>query len=123
MTSNRMQRAFELFDAAVALPEGERAAFLAQECVADAELREDVQSLLSAHHEAEGFLSNRRARTGEGTAANSVPRFPVLAQGARLGGFAVESLVGAGGMGEVYKARDTRLDRQVAIKVLRSDSA
>ncbi len=123
MTPDRLQRAFELFDGAVALPENERAAYLARECAADADLREDVESLLSAHHQAEGFLSNRRARTGDGTAAESVSGFPVLAQGARLGGFAVESLVGAGGMGEVYKARDTRLDRHVAIKVLRSDSA
>ena len=85
MTPDRLQRAFELFDAAVALPENERAAYLARECAADAELREDVESLLSAHHQAEGFLSNRRARTGDATAADSVPGTPVLAQGARLG--------------------------------------
>ena len=41
-----------------------------------------------------------------------------LSPGARLGHYEIESLRGAGGMGEVYKARDTRLDRTVAIKVL-----
>ncbi len=41
-----------------------------------------------------------------------------LAPGVRLGSYAIVSALGAGGMGEVYKARDTRLDRTVAIKVL-----
>src|SRR5439155_8374486 len=48
---------------------------------------------------------------------------PTLTRGMRLGVFDIESLVGAGGMGEVYRARDTRLDRHVAIKVLSPDAA
>lgn len=122
MASDRLQRAFELFDAATALPPGQRELFLAQECGADSELRDDVRSLLSAHDEAEGFLSNRRGGTGRTNAAVT-SAVPVLAPGTRLGSFAVESFVGSGGMGEVYKARDNRLDRHVAIKVLRSDTA
>src|SRR5262245_34553453 len=122
MASDRLQRAFELFDAAVSLPEGAREGFLSRECGADAELLEDVQSLVAAHQEAEGFLSDRRSRTAASAGA-SAPALPVLAPGTRLGSFAIESFVGAGGMGEVYKAHDTRLDRHVAIKVLRSDSA
>jgi eukaryotic-like serine/threonine-protein kinase len=46
-----------------------------------------------------------------------------IAAGQRLGPYEIQSLIGAGGMGEVYKARDTRLDRTVAIKVLPSDLA
>jgi serine/threonine protein kinase len=46
-----------------------------------------------------------------------------LAPGSRLGAYEVRSPLGAGGMGEVYKARDTRLDRTVAIKVLPEQSA
>ena len=123
MPSDRLQRAFELFDAATALPEEAREPFLAQECGADAGLREDVRSLLSAHREAEGFLSSRRGHSASGNIVENGPTLPVLSPGARLGSFAIESFVGAGGMGEVYKARDTRLDRHVAIKVIRSDIA
>ena len=46
-----------------------------------------------------------------------------VAAGVRLGPYEIQSLIGAGGMGEVYRARDTRLDRTVAIKVLPSDLA
>src|SRR5688500_2467798 len=120
MTPDRLQRAFELFDAATALPEGERERFLAHECGADRELCDDVRSLLSAHCEAERFLSSR---VGPTCSAEDGPALPALAPGTWLGSFAIESFVGAGGMGEVYKARDTRLDRHVAIKVLRSDTA
>ena len=57
------------------------------------------------------------------TLTNRDPPHPSLTRGMRLGVFDVESFVGAGGMGEVYKARDTRLDRHVAIKVLSPDAA
>ena len=45
----------------------------------------------------------------------------ILSSGTRLGAFEILSFLGAGGMGEVYSARDTRLDRTVAIKILRPD--
>src|SRR5688572_9982920 len=46
---------------------------------------------------------------------------PILAQGTRLGSYEIVSILGKGGMGEVYRAKDTRLDRSVAIKVLPAD--
>lgn len=123
MTSDRWEDIFTLFDAALARPEAERAAFLADHCGEDAHLREEVESLLAAHGGSEGFLSGRPARTGATNLDESGPVPPSLTRGMRLGVFEVEGLVGAGGMGEVYRARDTRLDRHVAIKVLSPDAA
>ena len=123
MAADRWEHAFALFDAALGRPEVERDSFLARECGADHALRDDVQSLLAAHGEAEGFLSNRPHRTGETTGEQSGPSTRTLTPGRRLGVFEVERYLGAGGMGEVYSARDTRLDRRVAIKVLSSEAA
>ncbi len=122
MAADRLEHAFALFDAALARPEADRGAFLSSECGDDSRLREEVESLLAAHGDAHGFLSGHRPRTGE-EVDQSRPFSPILMPGMRLGVFEVESLVGAGGMGEVYRARDTRLDRHVAIKVLSPDAA
>ena len=123
MAADRSERVFALFDAALARPEAGRAAFLANECGDDERLRQEVESLLAAHGEAHGFLSGRPLRTGEAAVDQSEPASPILTRGMRLGVFDIESLVGAGGMGEVYRARDTRLDRHVAIKVLSPGAA
>ena len=123
MTSDRWEHIFTLFDAALARPEAERAAFLSDHCGEDAHLRQEVESLLAAHGDADGFLSGRPARAGAANVDQSGPAPPSLTRGMRLGVFDVESFVGAGGMGEVYRARDTRLDRHVAIKVLSPDAA
>jgi eukaryotic-like serine/threonine-protein kinase len=123
MLSGRLEHMFSIFDAAVARPEREQAEFLADACRDDPQLRDEVESLLAAHREAEGFLSNRRRPPGEADLEDAQPSPPGLAPGTRLGVFAIESFLGAGGMGEVYRATDTRLDRLVAIKVLPSAAA
>ena len=107
-----------LFDGALNLPPGRRAAFLHEACGGDRELRSEVESLLAAHAEAGSFAE------GDAVEALAVdPAFagslrPALSPGDDLGTYRISGPLDAGGMGEVYRAFDTRLDREVAVKVL-----
>ncbi len=103
-------RAKQLFAAPLEKAPAARAEFLAEACGNDRELRSEVQTLLSAHDQAGDFLESRG-----GLAHAERNR---LVAGARIGPYEIVALIGAGGMGEVYRARDTRLGREVAIKVL-----
>jgi serine/threonine protein kinase len=111
----KWERIGSLFQRALALPPDERAEFLREQCGDDESVRAEVVSLVEAHAAAEGFLDHPVLH-----APSSTPR---LASGTRLGVFEILERLGAGGMGEVYRARDTRLDRLVAIKVLSGDLA
>ncbi len=112
--SDRRHRIEELCDAALDRPEGERVAFVANACGDDDELRLEVMALLSHASNAERFLETP---LGEVAAQVLVEPERSLA-GRQLGGHQVISLLGAGGMGDVYRARDTTLGRDVAIKVV-----
>ncbi len=115
------ERIRALFQGALERPPDERARFVREHSASDEAIRREVESLLAAHVQAEGFLD----------APGRVPPFDddddsraaALATGARLGAFEILRPIGAGGMGEVYQARDTRLDRMVAIKVLAPELA
>ncbi len=93
--------------------DADRTAFLDAECAGDADLRREVESLIAQRPAAGSFLATHPPRSGSPA---TDPRR--LAAGERLGPYEITALVGAGGMGEVYKALDTRLNRTVAIKVL-----
>ena len=106
MTPERWQEVKKILAAALERPPGERHAYLNKVC-ADASLRQQVEALIAAHEQAQtAFL------------AQPAVQFEELAIGSRLGPYEILAQIGAGGMGEVYRARDTRLDRIVAIKVL-----
>lgn len=107
MNSERWRQIDRLLDEALDLPTEARASFLERACGGDLDLRREVESLLEAHAQSDTFI--------ETPAIADVNR---TLTGRQLGTYEIISLLGAGGMGEVYRARDTKLDRQVAIKVL-----
>ena len=115
MTADRWQRTEALFHAARARPVAERAAFLAEACADDEALRRDVVSLLDDSSSADGFLTQPAVRLAPHLLSDDAPATMI---GRTLGVYRLEALLGAGAMGEVYRARDTRLEREVAIKIL-----
>ena len=112
--SDRRQRIEELCDAALDRDARERAAFVAAACGDDEALRREVEALLSHADMAEGFLATPIG----GLAALILADEHGALVGRQIGSHRILSLLGAGGMGEVYRARDIRLDRDVAIKVV-----
>jgi eukaryotic-like serine/threonine-protein kinase len=104
-----------LYHAALVRPLDERAAFLAEACAGDGGLRHEVESLLAQDASVNAVLTVGAAVAAAGLVSD-IGR-SVLA-GRRLGAYQILASIGAGGMGEVYRARDTRLGREVAIKIL-----
>jgi serine/threonine protein kinase len=113
MTLERWSEVARLYHDAASRDAAERAAFLADACAGDDALRHEVESLLAQEPSAEGFLS---APVVAGGMLDIGPSFI----GRQLGPYRIDALVGAGGMGEVYRAHDSRLARDVAIKILPS---
>jgi eukaryotic-like serine/threonine-protein kinase len=109
MSDQRWQRIEQLFHEAAELAPFERAEFLSRVCSDDSELRRQVESLLANDKSKDDVL--------QAAVAKAVDQLPTLSPGSRLGPYEILAPIGAGGMGEVWKARDTRLNRTVAIKV------
>lgn len=118
MTPERWQMVRGILESAMELRPADRAAYLDQQCSADPSLRQEVDKLLSFEGELDpGFLESPVAPDVT-LAALSASVDGKLALGTRLGHYEVQVLLGEGGMGEVYRGRDTRLNRTVAIKVI-----
>jgi Tol biopolymer transport system component/predicted Ser/Thr protein kinase len=113
MDSERWRLIEELYHRALERVPEERGAFVQGACRGDRDLQREVESLLERAEQAGSFLETSAL-------AASAAR---LTPGAALGPYQVLGLLGAGGMGKVYKARDGRLDRTVAIKILNERSS
>jgi Tol biopolymer transport system component/tRNA A-37 threonylcarbamoyl transferase component Bud32 len=111
MSGDRWNRIEAVYHAALDRPPDERRAFIAAACEGDVSLSQEVESLVARHQPSGEHPLDRPAwkASGDSTAGP--------APGTRLGPYEILASIGAGGMGQVFRARDTRLDRTVAIKV------
>ena len=117
MTPERWKQVEEIYQAALDRDLAARPAFLAEACAGDEALRHEVESLLDAHRSEGRFLESGAMKMAARDLAAGMPR---ATAGQRLGAYQLVELLGAGGMGEVWRALDPGLRRHVAIKILPS---
>src|SRR2546421_304366 len=116
MSEERWARTDDLFQQSADLAPDERAAFLAKACAGDEDLRREVESLLAHDDSKDNLVGAAVEQAVEHLPQESASSGDLVGQ--KVGPYAITGLIGTGGMGRVFKARDTQLDRSVAIKAL-----
>jgi serine/threonine protein kinase len=117
MTPERYRQIGDVYGSALELEPHDREAFLDKACAGDDDLRSEVESLLASNQNAKDFISGSALET---IAVDLARNQEIAGAGQRLGHYVIHSLLGSGGMAEVYQAEDENLHRRVALKVLPS---
>ncbi len=113
--ANQEQSAEEIFGAALELSPEQRSSYVTEACGGSTVLREHVDRLLIDYERMGSFMDDPLLAKAGGLPQHDVQ---ILPAGHKLGRYTVEQAIGSGGMGEVYRARDEKLERVVAIKIL-----
>ena len=118
MTPERWHQITEVYHAARVRDAGHRSAFVAEKCLGDPALQREVEAMLAGLDDAGRFGESALFASASSLEQGSPLAMTQLVPRSRLGPYEIIAAIGAGGMGEVYRAHDSRLSRDVAIKTL-----